>query len=357
MVLHTHVSYPVGHLTTAAWIGIKSSDTHYNMSQPGWAKFAWSSFFAPWNVGATTVGYHYLGRFVAREHLDVLQKNQVTTFCAPPTVWRMLILEDLSRYNFKLREVVSAGEPLNPEVIVSWREKTGLTIRDGYGQTESTLMVGNLPGTSVKLGSMGRPTFLYDIAIVDDEGKEMPPSREGNIAVKLQSRPIGLFTSYIGVPKDTVSRSIRGGLYYTGDKAYRDNEGRLWFVGRSDDVIKASDYRIGPFEVESVLIEHPAVAEAAVVGSPHALRGNVVKAFVVLQQNHVPSEELAHEIFNFSRERLAHYKAPRILEFTTELPKTSSGKIRRIELRAKEVESKQDRERGPDEYYFEELTS
>ncbi|MFI5421307.1 MAG: AMP-binding protein, partial [Nitrososphaerales archaeon] len=272
-----------------------------------------------------------------------------TTFCAPPTVWRLLILEDASAYKLSLRQVVSAGEPLNPEVIASWKSTTGLIIRDGFGQTETTLMVGNLPGSEVKLGSMGKPMGCYEISIVDDNGSELPINEEGNIAVRLHARPIGLFAGYIG-DEERSRISFRGSYYYTGDRAYKDQEGRIWFVGRADDVIKSSDYRIGPFEVESVLLEHPAIKESAVVGSPDPLRGNEVKAFLVLKPGYEESKELAKEIFDYSREKLAHYKAPRLLEFTSELPKTISGKIRRVELRGNEAESKQRDERRMHEY-------
>ncbi len=355
MVVHTHASYPVGHLTTAAWIGVRSGDLHYNISQPGWAKFAWSSFFAPLTVGATVFAYGYAGRFVAAKHLEAIQDHHVTTFCSAPTVWRMFVLEDLSKYRFALREVVSAGEPLNPEVIVAWQKATGLTIRDGYGQTESTLMVGNLPGEDVRLGSMGHPSFLYDVHLVDEHGRDVPANEEGDIAVSLDPRPIGLFAKYVGPDASRFAQVFANNLYRTGDRAYRDDEGRLWFVGRSDDVIKASDYRIGPFEVESALLEHPAVAEAAVVGSPHPIRGNVVKAFVVLRPAYSPSRALADDLFVFTRANLTPYKSPKIIEFVTELPKTISGKIRRVELRSKEVESRSTSAKGADEYFYEDV--
>ena len=355
MVVHTHASYPIGHFSTAAWLGVRAGDLHYNISQPGWAKFAWSSFFAPLTVGATVFAYGYAGRFVASKHLQAIQDHQVTTFCSAPTVWRMFVLEDLSKYRFHLREVVSAGEPLNPEVIVAWRMATGLTIRDGYGQTESTLMIGNLPGEEVKLGSMGQPSFLYDVRLVDERGMEVPPDEEGDIAVRLEPRPVGLFAKYVGPDADRYAQVFANNLYRTGDRASRDAEGRFWFVGRTDDVIKASDYRIGPFEVESALLEHPAVAEAAVVGSPHPIRGNVVKAFVVLRPGQTASRALADDLFQFTRSNLAPYKAPKIIEFVAELPKTISGKIRRVELRSKEVEAKATPERKSAEYFYEDL--
>ena len=352
VVTHTHLSYPLGHLTTASWIGIKQGDVHYNISQPGWAKFAWSSFFAPWSVGATVFAFYQAGRFNAGEQLAMLEKHKITTFCAPPTALRMLILEDLKSYSFSLRECVAAGEPLNPEIIETWKAGTSLTLRDGYGQTESTLLVANLPGDKLKYGSMGKPTFLYDIVIADEEGNELPANEEGNITVKTNTgKPNGLFAEYFGDPEKKKD-VFRNDLYYTGDKAYKDEDGYIWFVGRDDDVIKASDYRVGPFEVESVLLEHESVVESAVVGSPHAVKGFVVKAFIVLNANYAPDQKLADEIFAFAKKNLAAYKMPRIIEFVTELPKTISGKIRRVELRANEAQKKVQHLKGENEYYF-----
>jgi acetyl-CoA synthetase len=352
VVTHTHASYPLGHLSTAAWIGLRKGDVHYNISQPGWAKFAWSSFFAPWSMGATIFAFHQLGRFNAQEQLQLLEKHRVTTFCAPPTALRMLILEDLSTYQFSLRECVAAGEPLNPEIIEIWKKGTGITLRDGYGQTESTCLVANMPHSKIKYGSMGKPTFLYDIIIADEEGKELPANEEGNICVKTNTRkPNGIFFEYFGDPekKKTV---FKFDLYYTGDKAYKDEGGYIWFVGRDDDVIKSSDYRVGPFEVESILLEHPAVVESAVVGSPHAVRGFLVKAFIVLSADQTPDQTLADEIFAFAKKNLAPYKTPRILEFVKELPKTISGKIRRVELRANEAVQRLHGKNGEHEFFY-----
>ena len=352
VVTHTHISYPLGHLTTASWIGIKHGDVHYNISQPGWAKFAWSSFFAPWNVGATVFAFNQTGRFNAAEQLALMEKHKITTFCAPPTALRMLIQEDLKSYSFSLRECVAAGEPLNPEVIEVWKKGTGLLLRDGYGQTESTLLVANLPGEEIKYGSMGKPTFLYDIVIADEDGNELPANEEGNITVKTNTgKPNGLFAEYFGDPEKK-KEVFRHNLYYTGDKAYKDKDGYIWFVGRDDDVIKSSDYRVGPFEVESILLEHENVVESAVVGSPHAVKGFVVKAFIVLNAGYVPDQKNAREIFAFAKKNLAAYKTPRIIEFVTELPKTISGKIRRIELRAKESQKVVRNLKGKFEYYF-----
>jgi len=352
VVTHTHISYPLGHLTTASWIGIKQGDVHYNISQPGWAKFAWSSFFAPWNVGATIFAFYQKGRFNAGEQLAMIEKHKITTFCAPPTALRMLILEDLKSYSLSLRECVAAGEPLNPEIIEVWKKGTGLTIRDGYGQTESTLLVANLPGDQLKYGSMGKPTFLYDIVISDEDGNELPANEEGNITVKTNTgKPNGLFTEYLGEP-DKRKQVFRHNLYYTGDKAYKDEDGYIWFVGRDDDVIKSSDYRVGPFEVESVLLEHECVVESAVVGSRHSIKGFVVKAFIVLNAGYMPDQQNAKEIFAFAKKNLAAYKTPRIIEFVTELPKTISGKIRRVELRANEDQKIVQHLKGEHEYYF-----
>ena len=352
VVAHTHLSYPLGHLTTAAWIGLQQGDVHYNISQPGWAKFAWSSFFAPWSIGATVFAFYQTGRFNAAEHLSMLEKYKVTTFCAPPTALRMLILENLGSYSFSLRECVAAGEPLNPEIIETWKKGTGLTLRDGYGQTESTCLLANLPGDKIKYGSMGKPTFLYDIIIADDNGNELPANEEGNITVRTNTgKPNGLFLEYVGDPekKKTVFKSD---LYYTGDKAYKDEDGYTWFVGRDDDVIKASDYRVGPFEVESILLEHESVVESAVVGSPHAVKGFVVKAFIILNAGYDPDQKNADKIFAFAKKNLAVYKTPRIIEFVNELPKTISGKIRRVELRANEAQRKAQHQKGQHEYYF-----
>lgn len=340
VVIHTHFSYPVGHLTTASWIGLKQGDIHYNISQPGWAKFGWSSFFAPWNTGATIFAYHSTGRFSAAKILQLVSEHNISTFCAPPTVLRMLITEDLNAYTFRFRSCVAAGEPLNPEIIEAWKKGTGVLIRDGYGQTESTCMVANLPGAKVKFGSMGKPLFMYDMVIADEAGKLLDDLEEGNICVRTDTgKPNGIFIDYMDEPEKRAS-VFKNNLYYTGDKAYRDADGYLWFVGRDDDVIKSSDYRVGPFEVESILLEHNQVLESAVVGSPHPVKGFEVKAFIILSHEADASEELADNIFAFCRAKLAPYKMPRLIEFVTELPKTISGKIRRVELRALEAQRK-----------------
>ncbi|HEY0776776.1 MAG TPA: AMP-binding protein [Gemmatirosa sp.] len=327
LVLHTHASYPVGHLSTMYWIGLREGDVHWNISSPGWAKHAWSSVFAPWNAGATIFVYD-APRFDARRVLDAIVRHRVTTLCAPPTVWRMLVGEDLGPYRGALREVVGAGEPLNPEVIERVRQAWGLTIRDGYGQTETTAQIGNPPGEPVRAGSMGRPLPGYHVALLDPDGRE---ADEGEIALPLAERPLGLMAGY---QEDDAreAEAMAGGYYHTGDVARRDADGYVTYVGRADDVFKSSDYRISPFELESALIEHPLVAEAAVVPSPDPLRLSVPKAFCVLRGGAPPTREAALDILRFARERLPAYKRVRRLEFA-ELPKTISGKIRRVELR------------------------
>lgn len=336
IVVHTHFTYPFGHLTTSAWLGCRRGDIHYNISSPGWAKFAWSSFFAPWNCG-TTIFANQTDSFIAKEQLKAMEEFKITTFCGSPTVIRMLIQEDISKYDLSLRSCCAAGEPLNPDVISKWEKATGVVIRDGYGQTESTAMICNLPGSHLKAGSMGKPTFLYEIGIFDDDGREVPNMEEGVICVRLNNpRNNGLFIEYLH-DQERTSAVFKHNLYYTGDKAYQDDDGYIWFVGRDDDVIKASGYRIGPFEVESVLIEHDDIIESAVVASPHPIRGYVVKAFIMLRKGVSPSSVLAENIFSFAENRLAKYKVPRIIEFPDSLPKTISGKIRRVELRAMEA--------------------
>ncbi len=356
-VLHTAVSYPLGHLITACMINVRPGDVHNNLSAPGWAKFAWSSFFSPLSVGATVLGIHFR-RFNAQKYLEAVDSYGVNTFCAPPTAWRMFMLTNYKDLRFEsLRDVVSAGEPLNPEIFERWRDHTGTEIRDFYGQTESTAMIGNPPwykGGKIVPGSFGRPTFMYDITLVDDDGREIrKPGVVGHIVVRLDRwRPIGLFQGYIGRGRED---AFVGNYYYTGDKAYFDEKGYWWFVGRSDDVIKTSDYRVGPFEVESALLEHPAVAEAAVVGSPDPIRWQLVKAFIVLKPDYKPSRELALDIFRHCKRILAKYKIPRIIEFVDDLPKTISGKIRRKELRMMEEERKKKGIRGEHEYFYSEF--
>ncbi len=349
LVLHTQVSYPIGHFSTMYWIGIQEGDIHQNISSPGWAKHAWSSFFAPWNAGATVL-VHDAPRFKASRTLELLSTENVQTLCAPPTVWRMLVLEKLGAKPPSLRELVSAGEPLNPEVIEHVRKDWGVTIRDGYGQTETTAQIGNSPGQKIIPGSMGRPLPGYQVALIDPEGRE---SSEGEVALKLTpARPIGLMVGYIDDAERTAAATA-GGYYRTGDEASRDSNGYYHYVGRGDDVFKSSDYRISPFELESALIEHPAVAEAAVVPSPDPVRTSVPKCFVVVKPGFTPSAELAREILQFVKGRLAPFKRIRILEFA-ELPKTISGKIRRVQLRGIERDRRAKGERGPLEFMLDE---
>jgi acetyl-CoA synthetase len=344
LVEHTHTSYPIGHLTTMYWLGLRPGDVHLNVSSPGWAKHAWSCVFAPWLAGATICIFNY-SRFDARAMLDVLRDAQVTTFCAPPTVWRMLIQQPLAQWrdSLSLREVAGAGEPLNPEVIDQVRRELGLTIRDGFGQTESSLQIGNPPSQPVKVGSMGRPMPGFTISLVDPITSAL--GDEGEICVECQpERPVGLMVGYQG-DDERNDQAFDGGRYHTGDVASRDSDGYITYIGRTDDVFKASDYRISPFEFESVLIEHPAVAEAAVVPSPDDLRLAVPKAFVTLVAGQTASPELAADILRHCRENLAGYKRIRRLEFA-DLPKTISGKIRRVELRTSEAERHGERSAG-----------
>jgi len=349
LVLHTHASYPVGHLSTMYWIGIREGDVHQNISSPGWAKHAWSSFFAPWNAGATIFVLEQ-ARFSAQRTVEWVRKAGVATLCAPPTVWRMLILDKLGERPSGLRELVSAGEPLNPEVIEHVRRDWNLTIRDGYGQTETTAQVGNTPGQEVRLGSMGRPLPGYQVALLDAKGRE---GREGELSLKLDPRPMGLMVGYVDDPARTGAVMV-GGYYRTGDEATRDEGGHYHYVGRGDDVFKSSDYRISPFELESVLIEHPAVAEAAIVPSPDPVRTSTPKAFVALKPGVEANAATARDILAFCREKLAPYKRIRCVEFA-ELPKTISGKIRRVQLRAVEKERRAAGERVAGEFWLDDL--
>ncbi|MGW3244738.1 AMP-binding protein [Streptomyces sp. NPDC001070] len=333
LVEHTHLSYPVGHLATMYWIGLRPGDVHLNISSPGWAKHAWSNLFAPWNAEATVFIHNYT-RFDAGRLMAEMDRAGVTSFCAPPTVWRMLIQADLGVLRTPPREVVAAGEPLNPEVIEHVRRAWGLTVRDGFGQTETAVQVSNSPGQRLKPGSMGRPSPGYAVELVDPvTGK---PGDEGEICLDLSARPVGLMTGYEGDPERT-AEAMAGGYYRTGDIGSRDTDGYITYVGRADDVFKASDYKISPFELESALLEHECVAEAAVVPAPDPLRLAVPKAYVVLAEGWEPGPETAAALFAHSRAVLAPYKRVRRIEFA-ELPKTVSGKIRRIELRQRTAE-------------------
>jgi acetyl-CoA synthetase len=329
LVLHSHKSYPIGHLSTMFAIGLLPGDVHLNVASPGWAKHAWSNFFAPWNAGATVCAYNQ-PRFAAKALLEVISANRVTSFCAPPTVWRMLVQEDLKTVRHCLRELIAAGEPLNPEVIEKVHAAWGLTIRDFYGQTETTAQIGNTPGQPVKPGSMGRPLPGCGIRLV---GAGDADEDEGQIAIALDSGPAGLMRGY--QQEDGSVAGLTGTVYRTGDVATRDADGYITYVGRADDIFKASDYRISPFELESVLVEHPAVAEAAVVPAPDPMRLAVAKAYVSLVAGATADRATALSIFQHIRARLAPFKRVRRLEFSS-LPKTISGKIRRVELRREE---------------------
>lgn len=346
LVLHSHQSYPVGHLSTMYWLGLTRDDIHYNISSPGWAKHAWSSFFAAWSAGACIFSLHH-SRFHATKTLGAVERCGVTTLCAPPTVWRMLVLHDLSAYSMKLRELASAGEPLNPEVIQKVRAAWGVTIRDGYGQTETTAQIGNPPGQAVKIGSMGRPLPGYGVVLLNEDDKECD---DGEIALPRGPQSLGLMCAAV-----TGEGPAGGGDWYrTSDTATRDADGYFWYLGRADDVFKSADYRISPFELESVLVEHEAVAEAAIVPSPDPIRHCVPKAFVALKPGIEPTKELAGNILRFTRERLSPYQRIRRIEFA-ELPKTVSGKIRRVELRASEHERRLQGQSNQHEYQEDEL--
>ena len=338
MVAHTHASYGIGHqITGRFWLDLTPDDLHWTLSDTGWAKAAWGCLFGPWSQGAAIFIQDSPGRFDAQETLRLLERYQITTFCAPPTAYRLLVLEDLKAYDLPdLRHCVGAGEPLNPEVIDAWRAGTGLTIRDGYGQTETVLLVGNFPPLVVRPGSMGKPSPGFEVAVIDDDGRPAEPGQEGDIAVRVApERPVGLFKEYWNDPAATQG-AMRGDWYVTGDRAVMDGDGYFWFVGRADDVIISAGYRIGPFEVESALVEHAAVVESAVVASPDPVRGEIVKAFVVLAPGHRGSPQLVEELQEHVKRVTAPYKYPREIEFVTELPKTISGKIRRVELRERE---------------------
>jgi len=348
LVLHTHESYPIGHLSTMYWLGLQEGDTHQNISSPGWAKHAWSSFFAPWNAGSTILAHNAM-RFVPADTIRILREHHVSTLCAPPTVWRRLILEPLGERPSHLRELASAGEPLNAEVIETVRKAWGITIRDGYGQTETTAQVGNPPGLQVRPGSMGKPLPGYNLVLLDSQGME---ADEGELAIRLTPRPAGLMTGYLDDDHRT-SVAMANGYYRTGDEAQRDEAGYIHFIGRGDDVFKSSDYRISPFELESVLLEQDLVAEAAVVPSPDPLRLAVPKAFIALKPGTPETPATARAIFDYCSKHLPAYKRIRCLEFAT-LPKTISGKIRRVELRNLEAERRANNERGKHEFWLHE---
>jgi len=337
MVLHDQ-TYALGHYITARfWQDLTENDIHWTLSDTGWGKAVWGKMFGQWIIGTTVLMHNAADHFEPEKHLYIMEKYGVTTFCAPPTAYRMIILQDLAKYDFtKLRHSVSAGEPLNPEVIRIWKEHTGTTIYDGYGQTETVNTIANCPAFEIRFGSMGKPTPGFNIDVVDDDGLPLPAGETGHIAIECSStHPVGLFRGYYN-DEESTKEAFRNGWYFTGDKAYKDADGYFWFVGRSDDVIKASGYRVGPFEVESALQSHGAVAENAVVGSPDPIRGTIVKAFVVLKKGYEPSAELIKSLQEHVKKETAPYKYPREIEFVDSLPKTVSGKIRRIDLRQRE---------------------
>ena len=352
VVEHSQVSYPVGHLSTMAWIGVRPGDVHLAISSPGWAKHAWSCFFAPWIAEATIFVYNDR-RFDVRAVLAQIRRAGVTTFCAPPTVWRMLIQADLGAKPDRLREIVAAGEPLNPDVITRVERAWGMTIRDGYGQTETTLLIGNMPGRPVKPGSMGRPLPGVPVALLDPlTGR---PADEGEICLDLNANPVNLMTGYLGDTRHDAA-VLTGGYYHTGDLARRDADGDITYIGRTDDVFKSSDYRVSPFELESVLIEHPAVAEAAVVPQPDDMRLSIPKAYIALAADWEANADTARVIMEHVRHRVAPYLKVRRVEFS-ELPKTISGKIRRVELRRREDAAHRTGTPITTEYRYEDLVS
>jgi acyl-coenzyme A synthetase/AMP-(fatty) acid ligase len=337
MVLHTHASLGIGHDVTARfWMDLRADDLHWTLSDTGWAKAAWGMLFGQWRIGATVFLWDGRGKPDLALILRLIGRYRVTTFCAPPTLYRGFSQLDLGAFDWSsLRHAVAAGEPLDAETIAVWREATGLTIHDGYGQTETANLVANLPGVPVRPGSMGLPTPGFDVHVVDDDGHRLPPGEEGQLAVAVvPDRPVGMFAEYWLDPERT-AQAFRNGYYYTGDRAVADEDGYLWFVSRADDIIISAGYRIGPFEVESALVEHPAVVEAAAVGVPDRERGQVVRAYVVLAEGYAPSTDLAAQIQDHVKAVTAPYKYPRQVEFVDELPKTISGKIRRVELRAR----------------------
>ena len=338
MVINTHASYPIGHIPTGRfWLDHRPTDLHWTLSDTGWAQAAWTCLFAPWNMGAALFIWDTRDRFDAEATLRMFKTYPITTFFAPPTAYRMMVQHDLGRFEPKaLRHCLGAGEAVNPDLIDAWSAGTGLHIWEGYGQTETTLCIATFPGMQTKPSSMGVAAPGFDMAIVDDDGNELPDGEEGEVAIRVKpERPVGLFDGYWKNPEAN-THSFRGDWYYTGDRASRDDDGYFWFVGRADDVIISASYRIGPFEVESALTDHSAVAETAVVASPDSVRGNIVKAFVVLAPGYQASDELVKEMQAHVRRVTAPYKYPRKIEFIDELPKTISGKIRRNELRRRD---------------------
>lgn len=338
MVPHTHASYGIGHQVTARfWHDLRADDVHWTVSDTGWAKAAWGKLFGQWSIGSAILMWNPQGKPDFATMAGMIAGHGVTTFCAPPTIYRALVQLDLSDYDFSsLRHCTAAGEPLNPETFEAWKDATGTEVHDGYGQTETVNIVANFRCVPIKPGSMGKPVPGFDLAVVDDDLNELDPGNEGQIAVRISpDRPVGLFSGYWR-DDEANAESFRGDWYLTGDRAHIDEDGYFWFVSRDDDIIISAGYRIGPFEVESAIIEHPAVAETAVIGVPDSERGQVVKAFVVLAADHAASDDLATEIQDHVKTTTAPYKYPRYVDFVDELPKTVSGKVRRVELREQE---------------------
>ena len=336
MVLHDY-TYPIGHIITAKfWHNVDPEGIHLTYSDTGWGKSVWGKLYGQWTCGTTVFVYDHT-KFAPSDLLHMIEKYRITTFCAPPTIYRFFIKEGMENYDLSsLKYATTAGEALNPEVFNRFKEYTGLSLMEGFGQTESTLLTANLVGTTPKPGSMGKPTPLYNVDIVDDDGKSVEPGTVGEVVVHTTpGQNVGVFVEYYRNPEKTYE-AHHDGLYHTGDTAWMDEDGYLWYVGRTDDVIKASGYRIGPFEIESVLMEHPAVLECAVTGAPDPIRGTVVKATIVLTKNYAGSPELVKELQDYVKKQTAPYKYPRIVEFVSELPKTISGKIKRVDIRSQD---------------------
>ncbi len=348
LVIHPH-NYPFGHLTTMYWLDLQKNDVHYNISSPGWAKFAWSSFITPWNAESTIFTFNY-SAFDPEKTLELIEKYKINSLCAPLSVWKLFLLQDLSRYNLSLKKIVSAGEPLNPEVSNKVKQITGLELREGYGQTETTALIYTPKGMTAPEGSMGKVSPGYRIKIVDEKLNEVQPGTDGQIAVETTPvRPLGLLEGYDDDEKN--DEIFKNGLYLTGDTAYMNSDGFVYFIGRSDDVFKSLDYRISPFEVESEIMEHQAVLEVAVIPTVDNRDRIVPKAYIVLKPGFSMGSEMALELFRFIRGNMAPYKRPRSIEFMKEFPKTISAKVMRKDLRKFDLKLKTEKKRGDFEFF------
>ncbi|GBD90206.1 acetyl-coenzyme A synthetase [bacterium BMS3Abin04] len=348
LVMHPHY-YPVGHLTTMYWLDVQPGDIHYNISAPGWAKFAWSSFFSPWNAKATILAFKY-SQFNAKSVLEKMEKYKVTSLCAPLSVWKLFLLEDIGKYNLSLKKMVSAGEPLNPEIVNKAKEAVGLELREGYGQTETTGLVATFKGMKRKDSAIGKVAPGYEVKILNNTLDEVKRNEDGQIAVSTYPiRPLGLLTGYDDPERN--KEIFKGGWYLTGDTAFMDEEGYIHFIGRVDDVFKSLDYRISPFEVESEIMENPAVLEVGVIPTVDDRDRIVPKAFIVLKPDFQASKQMALEIFRFIRDHIGPYKRPRSIEFLEEFPKTISAKVMRKDLRQYDKSLKNDKKRGEQEYF------